>query len=160
MANKEMKLNAIMRFLVADNDQDREAAMNDMLNYISDPVMKPEQTPENCIRQVLLELGVPEHIKGHRFLVTAISEAVKNAELIDYITRELYPTVASNHNTTASRVERAIRHAVELAWDRGDLDALQHYFGNTVSISKGKPTNSEFIARVSNVVRQRLESMA
>lgn len=160
MATKEMKLNAIMRFLVADNDQEREVAMNDMLDYLAEPVEKPSQEPELVIRQALLELGVPDHIKGHRCLITAISEVVKNADMIDAITGELYPAVAKIQNTTASRVGRAIRYAIECAWDRGDLDILAHYFGNTVSFHKGKPTNSEFIARVSNVVRQRLKGAA
>ena len=80
--------------------------------------------------------------------------------LIDGITSVLYPLVASTHNTTPSRAERAIRHAIECGWDRGDLEVMQHYFGNTISISKGKPTNSEFIAQVSNWVRMRMQGAA
>lgn len=106
-----------------------------------------------AIRQVLLDLGVPDHILGQRYLVTALTIAAKDQTAVDAITGYLYPTVAEQYNTTGSRVERAIRHAIEVAWDRGDLEVLAKYFGNTVSGTKGKPTNSEFIARISNVVR-------
>lgn len=110
-------------------------------------------SPEETIVRALLDLGVPCHIKGHRFLITAIDAAVKNEDIISAMTKELYPMVAAAHDTTASRVERAIRHAIECAWDRGDIDTLQHYFGNTISNTKGKPTNSEFIARIAQMIR-------
>ena len=106
---------------------------------------------------MLLDIGVPEHIKGHRYLVRAIRLAVQDPELVEAITKGLYPAVAQAFNATPSRVERAIRHAIEIALNRCDLDTLNRYFGNTMSPSKGKPTNGEFIARISNAVRQYAE---
>ena len=106
------------------------------------------------MRRILVELGVPENIKGHSRLVAAICIAIRNPDSLNAITKELYPAVAKEFQDTPSRVERAIRHAIENAWDRCDYDVLRHYFGNTVSPTKGKPTNSEFIARISNMVRQ------
>jgi two-component system response regulator (stage 0 sporulation protein A) len=103
---------------------------------------------------VLLDLGVPEHIKGHRYLVHAICLVVQKPELLEQITKELYPAVAQAFDATPGRVERAIRHAIELALERCDLDTFSRYFGNTVSPDRGKPMNREFIARISNVVRQ------
>lgn len=109
------------------------------------------------IRKLMTELGFPPHLKGHRCAVTAIRLAVENEDALDAIVKELYPAVAEVLGTTASRVERAIWHGVECVWDRGDLDVLNHYFGNTVSIHKGKPTNSEFLATCAGIIRERLE---
>ena len=96
------------------------------------------------------ELGIPAHIKGYQYVREAIIVAVKDRDVINAITKVLYPRVAEAFQTTPSRVERAIRHAVELSWDRGDLDTLQKFFGYTVSNTKGKPTNSEFIALIAD----------
>ena len=93
---------------------------------------------------------MPAHIKGYQYLREAIIIAVKDMEVINAVTKVLYPAVAKRFNTTPSRVERAIRHAIEVAWDRGDLETLQKYFGYTVSNAKGKPTNSEFIALIAD----------
>ena len=109
------------------------------------------------ITQVLREIGVPAHIKGYEYLRHAIRLAVYNHVYLECITGQLYPDVAKEFNTTSCRVERAIRHAIEVAWDRGDLDVLQKWFGFTVSNTKGKPTNSEFIARVSDTLRLELQ---
>lgn len=105
------------------------------------------------ITSILQEIGVPAHIKGYQYLRAAIEMVVKDPALIDAVTKALYPDVAKEYGTTASRVERAIRHAIEVAWDRGDLDTLQKYFGYTVSNTKGKPTNSEFIAMIADKLR-------
>ena len=94
--------------------------------------------------------GVPAHIKGYQYLREAIVIAVQDMEVINAVTKVLYPEVASRFSTTPSRVERAIRHAIEVAWDRGDLETLQKYFGYTVNSAKGKPTNSEFIAMIAD----------
>lgn len=99
------------------------------------------------------EIGIPAHIKGYRYVREAIMIAVNDAEVIDAITKELYPQVAKKFDTTPSRVERAIRHAIEVAWDRGDIEVIQKYFGYTISLTKGKPTNSEFIALVAEHIR-------
>ena len=105
---------------------------------------------KNMVTDVIHEIGVPAHIKGYQYLREAIMIAVSDMDVINAVTKVLYPEVAKRFNTTASRVERAIRHAIEVAWDRGDLETLQKYFGYTVSNSKGKPTNSEFIAMIAD----------
>ena len=105
---------------------------------------------ETLVTSVIHEIGVPAHIKGYQYLREAIIIAVENMEVINAVTKVLYPEVARRFDTTASRVERAIRHAIEVAWDRGDIETLQKYFGYTVSNAKGKPTNSEFIAMIAD----------
>lgn len=152
----EKKLDAVMRCLVADNEKDREQAREDMRGLMAD-APPADRSVEYDVRRVLLDIGVPEHVLGHRYLVRAICLVVQEPGLLEAITKELYSQVAETFGTTRSRAERAIRHAIELAWDRGDSDTLMRYFGNTVSSTKGKPTNSEFIARISNVVRQYAE---
>lgn len=109
-----------------------------------------EQSLESTVTAIIHEIGVPAHIKGYQYLREAIIIAVGDMEVINAVTKILYPEVAKRFGTTASRVERAIRHAIEVAWDRGDLETLQKYFGYTVSNSKGKPTNSEFIAMIAD----------
>ena len=105
---------------------------------------------ETTVTGIIHEIGVPAHIKGYQYLREAIIIAVEDMEVINAVTKILYPEVAKRFGTTASRVERAIRHAIEVAWDRGDLETLQKYFGYTVSNAKGKPTNSEFIAMIAD----------
>ena len=105
------------------------------------------------VTEVIHDIGVPAHIKGYKYLREAIVQAVNDPGVIEGITKILYPQLAKTFDTTASRVERAIRHAIEVAWDRGDLDTLQRYFGFTVSNLKGKPTNSEFIALIADQIR-------
>ena len=107
----------------------------------------------NRVTEVIHEIGVPAHIKGYSYLREAIILAVENKGVVDAMTKELYPAVAREFDTTPSRVERAIRHAIEVAWDRGSLDILVKWFGYTVSNTKGKPTNSEFIALVADKIR-------
>ncbi len=112
-----------------------------------------ENTARDLERQVtaiIHDIGVPAHIKGYQYLREAIGLAVADMDIINAVTKVLYPAVAKKYGTTASRVERAIRHAIEVAWDRGDLETLQKYFGYTVSNAKGKPTNSEFIAMIAD----------
>ncbi len=105
---------------------------------------------EREVTAIIHDIGVPAHIKGYQYLREAIIYTVNDMDAINAVTKVLYPAVARKFGTTASRVERAIRHAIEVAWDRGDLDTLQKYFGYTVSNSKGKPTNSEFVAMISD----------
>lgn len=102
---------------------------------------------------IIHEIGIPAHIKGYRYLREAIVMMVEREGLLGGITKELYPTIARNHQTTPSRVERAIRHAIEVAWNRGNIDALSNLFGHTISRERGKPTNSEFIAMVADKLR-------
>ncbi len=111
------------------------------------------QSLEVIVTDVIHQLGVPAHIKGYHYLREAILSSIDNPELLESVTKLLYPSVAQKFNTTSSRVERAIRHAIEIAWDRGDLDILNSFFGYTVNTCKGKPTNSEFIALITDKLR-------
>ena len=113
---------------------------------------------ESMVTGIIHEIGVPAHIKGYQYLREAIIIAVNDMDVINAITKVLYPQVAKTFGTTPSRVERAIRHAIEVAWDRGDLDTLQRFFGYTVSNTKGKPTNSEFIALIADRLQLQLKS--
>lgn len=115
-----------------------------------EPRLSEEEELKNSVTAMIHEIGVPAHIKGYQYVREAIMIAVNDMDVINAVTKVLYPEVAKRYGTTPSRVERAIRHAIEVAWDRGDLETLQKYFGYTVSISKGKPTNSEFIAMLSD----------
>ena len=105
------------------------------------------------ITNIIHEIGVPAHIKGYMYLREAITMVVEDMELLSAVTKELYPSIAKKYNTTASRVERAIRHAIEVAWGRGQVEAINKLFGYTVHNDKGKPTNSEFIAMVADKLR-------
>lgn len=110
---------------------------------------------EITITDILHQIGVPAHIKGYHYLRDSIIMSVKHPEIINAVTKELYPSVAKKYDTTSSRVERAIRHAIEVAWDRGDVDILNSYFGYTIHNGRGKPTNSEFIAMIADRLRLR-----
>ena len=112
---------------------------------------------EELVTSIIHEVGVPAHIKGYQYVREAIMITVENMDVINSVTKVLYPEVAKRFHTTPSRVERAIRHAIEVAWDRGDLETLQRFFGYTVSNAKGKPTNSEFIAMISDRIRLKLK---
>ena len=108
---------------------------------------------ESQVTKIIHQIGVPAHIKGYQYLRTAILMTIDDSEVINSVTKILYPTVAKKYQTTTSRVERAIRHAIEVAWDRGDVDTLNSYFGYTIQNSRGKPTNSEFIAMIADNLR-------
>ena len=108
---------------------------------------------ETEITNIIHEIGVPAHIKGYLYLREAIKMVIDNVELLGAVTKELYPSIAKKYNTTPSRVERAIRHAIEVAWSRGKMDTIDELFGYTVSTGKGKPTNSEFIALIADKIR-------
>ena len=114
-----------------------------------------ERTPdiETQVTKIIHQIGVPAHIKGYQYLRTAILLTVKDSDIINSVTKILYPSVAKKYQTTTSRVERAIRHAIEVAWDRGDVDTLNSYFGYTIQNNRGKPTNSEFIAMIADNLR-------
>ncbi len=108
---------------------------------------------ETDVTNMIHEIGVPAHIKGYQYLRDAIMMSVEDMDMLNSITKILYPTIAKSHQTTPSRVERAIRHAIEVAWSRGKMDTIDELFGYTVSTGKGKPTNSEFIALISDKIR-------
>ena len=150
----EQKVDAIARCLLANDIADNVGAKAELKALLDQPAIAHQST-DATIRNLLVELGVPEHLKGSKYLAKAISAVVENDDLINAVTCELYPLVAEAFGSTKSKVERTIRHAIEAAWDRGDLDVLRQYFGNTISPSKGKPTNSEFIARIANVIRDK-----
>ena len=114
---------------------------------------REEADLEAQVTKIIHQIGVPAHIKGYQYLRTAIIMAIKDTDIINSVTKILYPSVAKQYSTTSSRVERAIRHAIEVAWDRGDLDVLNSFFGYTVQNSRGKPTNSEFIAMIADNLR-------
>lgn len=112
-----------------------------------------ENNLESLVTNMIHEIGIPAHIKGYHYLRDAIIMAVEDMDVLNAITKILYPTVAKRYQTTSSRVERAIRHAIEVAWSRGKLDILDELFGYTINHGKGKPTNSEFIALVADTIR-------
>ncbi len=111
------------------------------------------------VTEMLHQIGVPAHIKGYNYLRDSIMMSVANPDIINSVTKRLYPTVAQKYVTTSSRVERAIRHAIEVAWDRGDIDILNSYFGYTIHNDRGKPTNSEFIAMLADKLRLQMKNV-
>ena len=122
------------------------------------PVMTEQVNVEVMVSGMLLEIGIPARLKGYSYLREAIIRTLADQKMLGAVTTVLYPRVAAAFDSTPSRVERDIRHAIEVAWDRGDLDALQRFFGHTVSNTKGKPTNSEFIALIADKLQLQLKS--
>ena len=134
------------------------ASLSDHLQNLGrDRAVRESGTPdiETQVTKIIHQIGVPAHIKGYQYLRTAILLTIRDSDVINSVTKVLYPTVAKKYQTTTSRVERAIRHAIEVAWDRGDVDTLNSYFGYTIQNDRGKPTNSEFIALISDNLRLR-----
>ena len=126
--------------------------------YINLDNTKKEDNLEAIVTNMIHEVGVPAHIKGYQYLRDGIIMVVQNIDVLNQITKQLYPDLAKKHKTTPSRVERAIRHAIEVAWNRGRLDIMENVFGYTVDANKGKPTNSEFIAMIADKLRLELKS--
>lgn len=158
MSHLEKQVNALMRLCTAEKEADRQKARTEVMALLGS--QSGSTDPETLIREILLELGAPENLLGHPFMVEAILLVVEDRTYIDNVVFGLYPQVAAHFDTTAARVERALRHLVEVIFDRGDWAVLQRYFGNTISPSRGKTTNSEFIARIANVVKQRMKDAA
>lgn len=128
-------------------------------NYINIPKFeKKEENLEALVTNIIHEVGVPAHIKGYQYLREAIMMVVDDIDMINQITKQLYPEIAMKYKTTSSRVERAIRHAIEVAWGRGKLEATESIFGYTVNANKGKPTNSEFIAMIADKLRLEIKT--
>ena len=119
----------------------------------AEPAQSDSQDIETQVTRIIHQIGVPAHIKGYQYLRTAILLTIRDSDMINSVTKVLYPSVAKKYQTTTSRVERAIRHAIEVAWDRGDVDTLNSYFGYTIQNNRGKPTNSEFIAMIADNLR-------
>ena len=128
------------------------SAASSMIKSNVVPIAKGKNLDAN-ITSIIHEIGVPAHIKGYQYLREAITMVYNNIEILGAITKTLYPAIAEKFKTTPSRVERAIRHAIEVAWTRGNIDSISHLFGYTINISKSKPTNSEFIAMVADKLR-------
>lgn len=150
--SREVVLDKVRR---VGSKKTRTAGYSDIkkVNAYVDKAEYMEQNLENDVTQLLHEIGIPAHIKGYQYLRDAIAISVSEEDMLVSVTKVLYPTIAKRHQTTSSRVERAIRHAIEVAWSRGRIDTINELFGYTVSNGKGKPTNSEFIALVSDKIR-------
>lgn len=155
MSDLEMTVEALKRCVRADRfARAMEQVKADGQNTVGSD--ERECRREQVIRQLLLEVGVPTALKGYRYSVTAIALLMKDPSMADGITKVLYPKTAKLHDSTPSRVERAIRHGVECAFSRGDMDVLYGFFGNTVGGMSGKPTNSEFLTCLADIARDRL----
>ena len=148
--DNEMVINRIKHTRVK---KDRNFAKVQKVNAYESKKEYMERNLETDVTNIIHEIGVPAHIKGYQYLRDAIILAVNDIEMLNSITKVLYPTIAKKHQTTPSRVERAIRHAIEVAWSRGKMDTIDALFGYTVSTGKGKPTNSEFIALIADKIR-------
>ena len=159
MRNLEKQVDALMRLCVAEEGMDRDQ-LREELRRMLQLRKRGGMGPEQEVRNILLELGAPDHLVGHPYVIRAILLVVGDQLYINHITFGLYPQLAVEFETTPARVERAIRHLIEVTWVRGDIDVLDKYFGNTISASRGKPTNGEFIARIANVVKSRMREAA
>ena len=135
----------------AERDTKKKERKHFMKEYGMSDYM--ENTLENDVTDIIREIGIPAHIKGYQYIREAIMMTVNDINLLNYITKLLYPTIAKKYKTTSSSVERAIRHAIEVAWNKGQIDVLEDMFGYTISAGKGKPTNSEFIALIADKLR-------
>lgn len=164
LAQKEVMQAGASYFLLKPFDYD---VLSERINTLTKSVSvshRVSRTPieeidlEVIVTDILHQIGVPAHIKGYHYLRTSILLAIEDRDMINHITKELYPTVARRYKTTATRVERAIRHAIEVAWDRGDVDVLNSYFGFTIHSQKGKPTNSEFVAMIADKICLKIKS--
>lgn len=152
---KPFEPSELMKKIAQAKSGERTRIGLDFDSIVKEP--SPQQDLECVVTDIIHQIGIPAHIKGYHFLRYAIMLCVENSDMINSITKLLYPTVAAQFKTTSSRVERAIRHAIELAWDRGDVDVLNSYFGYTIRSTKGKPTNSEFIALISDRLRLQIK---
>lgn len=158
-------------YVVKPFDMDVLVSRIRQLKDVNQNIIRPEYSPEAKsshqpsvprnleveVTSVMHDIGVPAHIKGYQYLRDAIMMVVNNLDIINSITKQLYPSIAREYNTTPSRVERAIRHAIEVAWSRGQVDAIDQLFGYTINLGKGKPTNSEFIAMVADKLRLQMK---
>ena len=159
MRNLEWQVDTLMR-LCSGQTPSEQAQARQALRLLVERSIAPAMDPEYLVRQILLELGTPDHLVGHPFVVEAVLMSVENRYYINNVTFGLYPQIAAKFDTTATRVERGIRHLIEVTWLRGDMDTLTRYFGNTIDPDRGKPTNGEFIARLANVVNMQLKQVA
>ncbi|MBO4937376.1 MAG: sporulation initiation factor Spo0A C-terminal domain-containing protein [Oscillospiraceae bacterium] len=162
MSNLEMKVDALVRLVTAEDAESYGAAKANLQDLVRMPPQE-RMDPQKLITVIedsLTNFGMPNNILGFDYTAEAIRLAVEDREILKEVTTRLYPSVARTHQTTPSRAERAIRHGIELCWNRCDLDLLNAYFGNSVDPEKGKPTNSQFIARVASVIRREMNGAA
>lgn len=155
--NTEKIVTTLVQFVIADNAESRNKALHTLQKLSKDPFFGSSD-PEIVLRGMLMELGTPDHLTGYEYLVKAILLTLEDRKWIDNLTCGLYPELARIFDTHPSRVERVIRHAIEVTWTRGDYEAINNYFGNTYSPEKSKATNGEFIARMANALRMRLKA--
>ncbi len=148
--DNDMVINRIKSIKINNNKKIHD---NRKINVNENKSEYIERNLESDVTNIIHELGVPAHIKGYQYLRDGIIMTVKDMEMMNSITKILYPTIAKKHQTTASRVERAIRHAIEVAWNRGKMDTIDELFSYTINMGKGKPTNSEFIALIADKIR-------
>ena len=154
MTTVEMKVDALCRMILGTSEEERAAARSNLCKLMDQPT---QYNTDAMIHELLAEIGVPCGNVGHAYVVEFIKETVSNPCFINSM-REAYDTVAKKFNSTASRVERGIRHSIEVAWLRGDPDIIEKYFKNTVPADIGRPVNTEFIARIAYIVRLRMNS--
>ena len=159
MITMKQQLEALIRLCTAEKESERLEAKKELMRMMEQN-SREETDPETVVRELMLELGAPDHLSGHAYMVEALLVCLEDRLYINNITFGLYPQVAAKFDTTAARVERAMRHLIEVTWNRGNGKVLERYFGNTISGHRGKPTNSEFIARMTNVLRQQLKKTA
>ena len=157
MSALERKVDTLILFCTADTEEQKRKyhwSLRQLLGLYDTVPMG--QSRRQRIDKVLSDLGIPDHLRGHEYLLTAIEMSLEDPEAVHNVTYGLYPAVAGHHNTRPQLVERAIRHAIECGWTRCDLDMQERYFGGKVDPNRCKPTNSEFIARVCNILRRQL----
>ena len=152
--NIEVKVNAIIKYIIAETEDEKQNAIA-LLKFENMAPKQVENSVDKEISEILLEIGFTENIKGYYYIVYGIKLAVENPRIIKGITKELYPSIAKEFSAEARRVERAMRTAINKAFDRSPSEIIAKYFGNTIAFDKGTPTNSEFIAKISNIVRRK-----
>lgn len=157
MTKTDMKINALIKVALAKDVAEHKAAREDLRRLVNGSAAT-KQDADDIAREILLELGAPDHLVGHPYVIQAILLVVQDRSYIDSVTNGLYPQLAAMFDTTASRVERAIRHLIEVMFARGDVEVLYSYFGNTISADKAKPTNGEFLARLAAIVKLRMKN--
>ena len=160
MSILEKQMDALMRLCVAEKEEDRECVRQEVRQMLEARKVSRSLDPEYLIRNLLMELGAPDHLSGYPMVIQAVLLTLRDQTYINSMTFSLYPHLALIFESTPPRVERAIRHLIEVTWTRGDLTVLNRYFGSSVSANRGKPSNSEFIARIATLVKQRLAEAA
>lgn len=161
MTVMEQKVEALAELAMAKNKFETLLAMEKLKKLMDEPQEAEdtgEQDAEDITRKILAELGCQDGLIGHRYAVYGIGLGVEDPTIMDNLNVMLYPAISERFDTTGTRVERAIRHMIDVAWCRGDPDALDRYFGNTVDPEKGKPTNKAFLVRITNIVRKTMKT--